>query len=702
MSDHRSTYVELSKAEQIALRHQEQWAGPFKEQAAKAEAALLVHRLTSAVNRVSSDQGQDEFPPFNGLAASILCAPPESDALSHGSGDDPAALESIGTHGLRALNTVAQSEFVSASENSALTAWQSSRHTLLQRTAPWSVITSPYIRLIGDTANPLAPEASKERLMPHSTAFSQTLYLALRHRIESIRTFVANHHPEWLDDEGEISPFSVLKSDEELSGDETLQRERIIAELAFLRDLKEQGILYLAHSKPGGAFYDFRGVEKHFSNVPKNGHEWDRATPEQALRWQRVQGRSPNLTSVCGQFDSKNATGKAQALCLMASYAGFPMEEGVYQDRSSGNQEDRSALLMNTRWASQERLILLEQVISHYQASGLSHDMRDYTKALSGQGLSDTDALKKATKEFEQPAIAGIEQSMAILEALADHHLRQPSIDIGEAYISLLDSSLTDPRTPVLSHLGVQRFGLSVDPSKINEAITTDIGSTLSRHRPWTLSRGYQPRTFEVMDKVINEQGYLGLNIHSDALFQKGANLYSKEKETEYMLRTLKQTIDQKNNHGEGQREKQFSGAIEEANGRIDSLREALAQMRKQLNLTNSRNEDLEHALAVSEDLYVATNIGALELMAEQDNIQLPPICQESKAAQWMASKGFEVPDHHRFIKGKGADTGKATVTLKEAFELTDQMEESNRQSLIDYFGDFEDQSRQIAGPTFI
>lgn len=702
MSDKKSSYEGLTKAEQMTVRHQEQWIGPFRETAAKAEASLLVHRLTSAVAQVSNGTGQDEFSPFSGLAASILCSPPESDALSHGSGGDPAALESVGTHGLRALNTAAQSELVSASENTALTNWQRSRHALLQRTAPWTVVTAPSIQLIGDTVNPLTPEGSKERLLPHSTAFSQTVYLALHHRLEAIRVFVGKDNPEWLDDDGEISPFSVLKSDEELSSDETLQRERIIAELAFLRDLREQGMLYLEHSKPGGAFFDFRGVEKRFSHVPKNGHEWSRATQEQGLRWQRVQGRSPNLTSVSGRFDSKNATGKAQILCLMASYSGFPMEEGVYQDRSSGKKEDRSVLLMNTRWASQERLILLEQVFSHYQATGLSHDMKAYTKALSDQGMSHSEALNKATQDFERPALSGIEQSMAILESLAEHHLRQPSIDIGEAYISLLDSSLADPRTPVVSYLGIQRFGLSVDPSKINEAVTTDIGATLNRYRPWTLSRGYQPRTFEVMDKVINDQDYLGLTIHSDALFQNGASLYSKEKETEYMLRTLKQSISQAGNRGEDQREKQLLGSVDEANGRIDTLREALSQMRKQLDESLHRGQDLEHALAVSEDLYVATNISALELMAEQENIQLPPICQESKAALWMASKGFEVPEHHRLIKGKGTEGTGAAVTLKEAFELTDQMEASNRQSLLDYFGDFEGHSHQLKGPTII
>jgi hypothetical protein len=698
MSD-TERYEDLSETEQLSLRQSPEWQGPFRESAAKAEAALLVHRLSGALNRVSNKEDDPEFPPFTGMAASVLCAPPAVDSQSHGTNGDLAATESIGTQGLRGLNVAARSSIVSASDNDALTEWQKSRHRILQRPAPWTAITAPGIGLLKDIDHPFAPEGSGERLLPHSTAFSQTLFLAIHHRMGAMQNFVEKEHPEWLDENGEISPFSVLRYDGELSAYETLERERVITELAFIRDLKEQGILYLEHAKPGDNFFDFQGVGEKYAFVPKNGYEWSRATENQALRWQRVQGQSPNLTFSAGKYDSKNSTSKAQVLCLMSAYAGFPMEEGVYQDRSNGKKEHRTALFLNTRWASQERLMLIEQMISHYQATGLTADTQAYRGALMAQGLSEDDSYAKAALHFESPVIEGIEQTMAVLEMLAEHHTKQPSIDIGDAYISLLDTSATDPRTPVLSSLGLQRFGLSVDPSKINEQIVTDMGSTLAANKRWTLNRGYQPRTFEVISRVVAEQGYLGLNVHSDALFQKGATAYSKEKETEYMLKHLQ------NGSGATQEsEARLAQSLEEANARIESFRTSLIEMRERLNRSVSRNEDLEHALAVSEDLYVATNISALEMMAEQENIKLPPISEQSKAALWMEKKGFDVPDHHRFINGKSVESSSQTpITLKQAFELTDQVENTNRQAMIDYFGDFDHRdSAQSSSPSFI
>lgn len=701
MSDINDTnYDSLTDSEKMALRHQSQWSGPFKRQAAKAEAALLVHRLSGAVNRLSSGQDESDFPPFNGLAASLFCAPPATDAASHETNGDLAGVENIGTQSLRGLNVAARSEIVDAASSEALAQWQKSRHKFLQQPAPWSVITTPKIPLIGDTAHPFAPEGSGERLMPHSTAFSQTLYLAIRSRIATVRDFVKKDHPEWLNEKGEISPFSVLNTDKELSDLEMLERERILAELTFVRDLKEQGLLYLEHARPEGRFFDFKGAGERFLFVPKNGYEWDRASKEQALRWQRIQGRSPNLTYSGGRFDPVNATSKAQVLCLMASYAGFPMEEGVYRDESKSKKEHRFAVFVNTRWASQERLMLLEQLIARYQSLGLTQDTQAYQKALMKKGCSDDEAAKRALDEFEKPAIAGIEQSMSVLESLADHHFRQPSIDIGEAYISLLDSSTTDLRTPITTPLGLQRFGLSVDPSKVNEHVMTDIGATLGRHKPWMLNRGYQPRTFDVMNKIISDQGYLGLNVHSDALFQKGASLYSRERETEHMLKMLKQSITAQNS---SVREKEVQAALQGANDRIEVLRASLIKMREKLKSTLSRNEDLEHALAVSEDLYVATNIGALELVAEQEGMRLPPICEVSRAAQWMAKKGFEVPEHHRFIRGKSGGQKGGSVTLKEALELTNQSNQSGQKMLADFFGDYGiEEGPSSSSPTFI
>jgi hypothetical protein len=694
MSD-ATRFEDLTEKEQLELRQAPQWAGQFREEAAKAETALLVHRLSGAINRVSSREDDPEFPPFNGMAASILGASPASNVQSHASGGDLAGAEGIGSQALRGLNVAARSSIVSASENEALTAWQQQRHRILERSAPWTVVTTPAIRLIKDAEHPYAPKSSGERLVPHSTAFTQTLYLALRHRANAIRDYVRSQHPEWMDEHGEISPYSVLRSNEELSPVQVLERERVIAELSFLRDLKEQGILYLDHVKPDGAFFDFKGADGNFSFVPKNALEWANVGQEQALRWQRVQGRSPNLTHTAGRYDAKNATGKAQVLCLMAAYSGFPMEEGVYQDRSNGTKERRSALFLNTRWASQERLLLLEQLISHYQGAGLTADTQAYRDALIAGGLSESDALTKADTQFQAPAMEGIEQSLAILEKLAEGHSKQPNVDIGDAYISLLDASATDPRTPVVSALGLQRFGLSVDASKINEQVITDFSGIVNGQKPWSLNRGYQPRTFEVMNRVIGDQGYLGLNVHGDALFKKGASLYSKEQETEYMLRQLK--------HGasEGQRD---SEALSAANARIEELRTSLGEMKTRLKRSLSRNDDLEHALAVSEDLYVATNIAALELMADQENLHLPPISQPSKAAAWMAKKGFDVPEHHKLIKGRHGEHSEETpISLKEAYELTNQIDNDNRQVLSDYFGELDSlESPQAAGPSFI
>lgn len=427
--------------------------------------------------------------PFSGQAAALLAA----DVNLSEANTDSAASSLIWRNG-QVPNQIEASKVADA-------LW-SERESLLQRNSQWFAITSPKTELLSGLSHPLAAQQSPENLLPHTTAWAQSIYLAVTFRLQQLHSWASEEHPEWLDEEGHLNPFSMAGSDNEADND-AQTRAWLLAELAFLRDLGKHSQLFIEHRLSGKPFFQFRGLGTDLTIT-------EDFTQSQTQHWQRTDAGEARLfrTKVPGdpsKLDERQYTLQAQILCWAADLKNVAMEQAIYTDAKG--DEERQLVMFKSLWITPERLILIDRLLSRYVAEGgLDADQQAYAALLNEVG--EKDAEIKAAEEFKRRVEPALAQSTVIVQNLAHALVGRPISDIARVYLlkSRPGNSVVIPARNQTTEM--ERFGLSIDPSRIEAGLAqalsrlVDVGSRLS------LTRGYQPNLLKEIQKTVAQNGH--------------------------------------------------------------------------------------------------------------------------------------------------------------------------------------------------
>jgi len=380
-----------------------------------------------------------------------------------------------------------------------------------QPQAPWLIATTPKPNaLLNDL--PLNPDAgpheNSEGVLPHKTDWSQTLFLALRHKEQTLFTWINQTRPEWLDESGEIMPLSELGDETELTPQQQMERDYILSELALLRDFEKQGMLYLQDHHKGEAFYSRVGLDGFNSDsFRSNSESWVTESDANKIARRRERSLTQSLDhwdTVGECMDRKTIAGKAQMLMMMAREKGQSMEEAMYKDHQDSGST-RQALLFQSNWLSREKLLALEGWIAQYQSHGLEKDKKAYQELLEEQGKATGDAEKLAHQAFEDRVKPALANTVQIIEGLAER-LRYPIPDVAAQYAN---GQIQDG-APERSKAGLEVIGVSLDDSRLHPDLLRHLKQQTTQDRVWQTQRGSDAVVMKTAHDYADMYGYLG------------------------------------------------------------------------------------------------------------------------------------------------------------------------------------------------
>jgi hypothetical protein len=382
--------------------------------------------------------------------------------------------------------------------------------------APWFIATSPGRTplLSGLPLHHSGRHKNEEGLVPHKTDWSQSLFLALRFKEQSLFTWVNKKHPEWLDENSEMAPLSDLGKDLELSPQEQMERDYILNELANLREFERQGPLYLQDHSKGEAFFARKGFDdQSYQSTLKGSHEtWIQRNQGEKVNKRRNTSLTSDLSlkhldTPDGEREHLNIASKAQLLMMMAREKGQQVEEGLYFDAEDGDM--RQALMFQSSWMTRDKLMVLESWLAQYLTHGMEPDKNDYRDLLIEQGVDAAEAKGKAQRAFDERVVPALSNTFSMIETLMEAR-KEPILDFANEYLS---GKEVHSGVPERDGRGIEIIGTSIDDSRLHPELLREVKEVTAMDRVWMTNRGCDYAVLSKCDDYIRTGGYLGENI---------------------------------------------------------------------------------------------------------------------------------------------------------------------------------------------
>lgn len=518
------------------------------------------------------------------------------------------------------------------------------RDSILASPAPWIAITAPKGDLLNSLPHPLAADKSPEALLPHTNTWAQSLYLATVFRLNQLRDWTEAHYPEWLDENGNISPYSMAEPLEDADADQ--QRHWLLAELSFLRDLEKHGQLFIDHHSSGrGAFV--------FSGIGDNLQLSDHPTSAQINYWQRTSAGEAELfrTPVPGGNsgnDQRLYTQQTQVLAWLADLKKISMEQALYQD--SDNSE-RNLLLFRSDWVTAERVLLLDRLLTRYVVDGgLRKDVDCYTGMRGDSEMSSSPQSIAEPSTIKAVIEAGLAQANIVLQHLGRHVKGKPATDL--AYHYLLSerqgvTSIVPVRNAVTQ---VERFGLSVNPNRIEAGLAQKLSEiTVSRNK-LTLNRGYQPWSQAEIRKVAVEQGHLSNAVGKEI----GLTVTDKIRKQEELIHNVQRTSIEQTKELE-----KLNASIQDLRLREQEIRNYAQRMEQWSESAKSQNQQLRREIfekrvmiGLLSDMLTESRLLFNQQAADFMGEKISQSPEKSHLAEVLLQEGFDVDPNSMLITG--------------------------------------------------
>lgn len=544
----------------------------------------------------------------------------------------------------------------------------SEKDELLKESAKWIALTVPKVPLLSDQAHPLASEQSKEQLLPHTTAWAQSVYLATKFRLDQLRQWTEQTRPQWLDEDGNINPYSLAKPLDDAGADQ--ERNWLLAELNFLRDLERHGQLFIDHALAGKSAFEFRSLGK---NLEITGNP-DRA---QIQHWQRTGAGEAQLfkTPVPGKddtLDERLYTAQAQILSWQADLKNLSMEQASYTDPK--DDSERSLLLFRSDWVTTERVLLLDRLLTRYAADGgLQKDSAEYASLFQIPGGQNQGASIEAPDRFKEQVEAALAQANVVLQNLGRHIANKQVADLSRHYL-LNENREASSVVPVrMAMTGVERFGLSLDPARVDAGLANKLSSITTTRNKLSLNRGFQPWAAAEIKRVAYDRGHLSNEFDG----QLGLKVHDKIRKQEELIE-----LSEKTNKAQTQEVARLNHSISILKNQETEMNKYAERMEKWSASAKEQNKDLRREIfekrvmiGLLSDMLTESRILFNQQAADFIGEKMPAVAERSHLAEVLQQEGFNVDPEAMLIYGM--------PTSEESFKKMERQRESKIRSLL-------------------